>query len=194
MTVSKRVVGSRADGSRQRLWAAVLVAGLLGTGCTLAGGPPAFAPQQVEVTVRDRAFEYQGPVRPGRVVFRAHNAGTADHDVALVELPDGVANVDELLASDRTGLAPVYTTATRAPGETAVFAVDLAAGRYALLGFGTAADSTPFYRKGLASEFVVGNPTSPTPADTLRSDPVIPYGAIGRRPVTRSVAPPTEAQ
>jgi non-ribosomal peptide synthetase component E (peptide arylation enzyme) len=166
MTVSRRLTPGRARGIRQRLLVSALVAAMLVSGCTLAGDSSAFAPQQVEVTVRDRAFEYQGPVRPGRVVFRVHNAGTADHDVALVELPQGIADVDELLASDRQGVAPVYTTATRAPGETALFAVDLSQGRYALLGFGTDADGTPFYRKGLASEFVVGTPTSPSPTPT----------------------------
>lgn len=173
--MAPRPGSERTRWRRQCLLGGALVVVFLATGCTFAGGSEAFAPQQVDVTLRENAIDYQGPIRPGRVVFRAHNEGDADHDLALVELPEGIGDVDELIDSDRPGVAPVYTTATRAPGEAAVFAVDLTAGRYALLGFGQDADGTPFYRKGMAADLVVGDlagaqPT-PSPSATSRVAP-----------------------
>lgn len=149
---------------RQCVLGGALVLVLLATGCTLAGGSEAFAPHQVDVTLRDHTINYEGSIQPGRLVFRVDNKGDIDHDLALAELPEGVDDVDELIDSDRPGLAPVYTMAARSPGETGVFAVDLPKGRYALLGFGQDVDGTPFYRKGMATDLVVGHPpgTQPT--------------------------------
>lgn len=166
-----RPASERGLRGRQSLLGGALVLMLLATGCTFAGGSEAFAPQQVDVTLRDNAIDYQGPIRPGRVVFRAHNEGDADHDLALVELPEGIGDVDALINSDRPGVAPVYTTATRAPGEAAVFAVDLTAGRYALLGFGQDADGTPFYRKGMATDLMVGDPAGAQPTPSPSATP-----------------------
>lgn len=131
---------------------------LLATACTAAVDSDLFTPQIVEITLSDYAFHYDGPLRPGRVVFRVRNEGDVDHEVALVELPDDVADVHELVDSDRIGVAPVYTMASRAPGETGVFAVDLAQGRYGLLGFGQDSQGTPYYRKGMVADLDVGNP------------------------------------
>lgn len=154
------------DGSRGRQWlaSAALLLGLVVTGCTFAGGSEAYAPQQVDITMREYAIDYKGPIRPGRVVFRANNEGDADHDLALVELPESVADVEEFIASDPPGVAPVYTLATRAPGETGVFAVDLPEGSYALLGFGEDTEGIPFYRKGMAVDLVVGDPSPDKPS------------------------------
>lgn len=160
-------------GSRGRQWvvSAALLLGLVVTGCTFAGSSEAYAPQQVDITMREYTIDYQGPIRPGRVVFRANNEGDADHDLALVELPESVADVEEFIASDPPGVAPVYTLATRAPGETGVFAVDLSEGRYALLGFGQDADGTPFYRMGMAADLVVGDPAGAPPTPSPSATP-----------------------
>lgn len=131
---------------------------LLATGCTFGADRAGFSPQEVEITLREYTFDVEEPVRPGRVVFRVSNQGKLDHDLALVELPDDVATVDELVDSDRPGVAPVYTMATRAPGETGLFAVDLPEGRYALLGFESGQDGTPHYRNGMVADLEVGDP------------------------------------
>lgn len=131
---------------------------LLATGCTFGADRAGFSPQEVEITLREYTFDIEEPVRPGRVVFRVSNQGKLDHDLALVELPADVATVDELVDSDRPGVAPVYTMATRAPGDVGLFAVDLPEGRYALLGFESGQDGTPHYRNGMVADLEVGDP------------------------------------
>lgn len=108
--------------------------------------------------MRDHAFEIEGSLQPGRIVVRVTNHGEADHDLTLLEIPADIDGIDELLASSEGGLSPAYTMATRAPGETGTFAVDLAEGRYAVLCSETDADGTPHYRKGMAAELEVGQP------------------------------------
>lgn len=168
--MARRAASTGGPRGRQWVVSAALLLGLVVTGCAFGGSEP-YAPQQVNITMREYAIDYQGPIRPGRVLFRANNEGDADHDLALVELPESVADVEEFIASDPPGVAPVYTLATRAPGETGVFAVDLPEGRYALLGFGQDADGTPFYRMGMAADLVVGDPAGAPPTPSPSATP-----------------------
>lgn len=156
-----------ADGStRQRPTArlALLAAvGLLGVSCAPGGQadadrPPAPTPQVLEVAMRDDSYAFERrPLRPGRVLVRAHNHGETEHDVALVELPDDVAGAQEWLDSGVGGVQPVYTMAERSPGQEGVFAVDLAAGHYGMLCLVEDEDGTPHYRQGMLADFRVGD-------------------------------------
>lgn len=141
-----------------RLGAMALPVGLvLLASCTFAGGSTPGS-QEVEVDMRDHAYEFEDSLVPGRVLFRVANRGKVDHDLALVRLPDDVEDLDELLGSESGGMRPVYTMASRGPGETGVFAVDLSEGRYGMLCFETDPDGTPHYRNGMTAEFEVGQP------------------------------------
>ena len=148
----------------------VLLCGVMALTAACAFGevsPP--QPQELEVGMRDHAYEIDGSLQPGRVVVTVTNRGEVDHDLILLEIPEGVADTDELLASSGGGLRPVYTMASRSPGETGVFAVDLAEGRYAMLCDEAGADGTPHHRKGMSAEFAAGDPdvdgASPSPGE-----------------------------
>lgn len=125
--------------------------------CTFAGGSTP-GPQELEVDMHDHAYEFEDPLQPGRVLFRVANRGEVDHDLALVQLPDDVADIDELLDSGSGGMRPIYTMASRGPDKTGVFAVDLPEGRYGMLCFETDPDGTPHYRKGMTADFEVDEP------------------------------------
>lgn len=143
-------------------WALLTTVGLLLASCTAGEDSPAAdaevptQPQVLEVTMRGQAYALgQDTLRPGRAVFRVANEGETDHDLALIKLPDDVAGVSQWLNSGVSGVQPVYTMADRAPGQQAVFAVDLEAGQYGMLCFVKDDEGVPHYRKGMVADFQV---------------------------------------
>lgn len=129
MTPAARTPARRSrPGVVAALVAAVAGVALMGGCDTAAPLPP--QPATVEVTMRDHAYDLQPepPIPAGRVVFRARNAGEARHELAIVDIADD--------PGQQRGPQPVVTVGVihpRPPGETGSVAVDLAAGRYALV-------------------------------------------------------------
>jgi hypothetical protein len=96
-------------------------------------------PPQISVTFDEDGINASQPVPPGRVVVKVVNRGDDAHGLTMVPLGDDEPPIGELLTNDRTEVrAPFVGIPALDPGETARFAVDLAAGqRYALY------DATP---------------------------------------------------
>ena len=135
-------------------WVAVASALLLGAGCSSSersAPPPA---PVVDVAMAEYRFEYAPPARAGRVVFRARNLGQLEHELVLVYLPEDFPPVREQLeSSKRRPVSNLGRSPVRPPGATGTFAVDLAAGRYALVCFVKDADGNQHAVKGMAAEF-----------------------------------------
>lgn len=113
--------------------------------------PPA---PNVEVAVHDDALVFPEPVPTGRVVFRLHNRGNEPHQLTLLLLEDDSPPISERLQQE-AGAAPSYIAQVPAvePGETALFAADLAEGRrYALVDLSQRPDGTLRGRLGVARE------------------------------------------
>ena len=106
--------------------------------------------------MREYRFDYRPTVERGRVVVRATNAGTVNHDLVLVALPDDFPPVDQQLHAE-THLPVVTLAAVNAhpPGTGSTFAVNLEAGRYAFLCFVKDPDGQTHALKGMSSEFRV---------------------------------------
>lgn len=145
------------------------------SGCSSASGgatnggegewPPSVP--EVEVAMRDYAFEFDTPVPSGRVVFRVHNAGSVPHRVTLVPLPEDLPPIDEQLQSDqRRSVTPVGAVNPRKPGGGSVFSVDLQEGRrYALICYEEDDDGAVHARKGGNAEFRAGGPDADPPGE-----------------------------
>lgn len=106
------------------------------SGCSAGAAPLPPQPATVEVTMRDHAFavEPEPPVPAGRVVFRAHNAGQAPHELAVVDIPDDpTPSAGTQGQGRRQVVLTVGIVHARPPGEGGAVAVDLAPGRYALV-------------------------------------------------------------
>jgi hypothetical protein len=158
-----------------RVWLMLYVAvASLMASCTPVGGTGgAQVPvrsQIVEVTMRDHRYivDEKPALKPGRVVFHVSNQGEADHDLALVKLPDEASGVSDWLDSDVGGFLPVYRMADRASGERGVFGADLQGGMYGMLCFVTDNDGTPHYKSGMVDDFRVERST-PSPAPSTSS-------------------------
>lgn len=104
----------------------------------------------------DNRFEHPPTAPVGRQVFRVTNAGGAEHALVVISLPEEVPPIAEQLRSgDRRGVPTFAKLPSRPPGSDDVFAVELAAGRYALVCFVTDPDGVSHALKGMASEFRV---------------------------------------
>lgn len=114
-----------------RVAAAAAALGVALAGCSSAAPLPP-QPTTVEVTMRDHAFELdrQPPLPAGRVVFHAHNAGDVPHELAVVDLPDDPSPDAEPQAQAVPTVGVIHA---RPPGKGGRVAVDLGAGRYALV-------------------------------------------------------------
>ena len=112
-------------------------------------------PAMVDLTMREYGLDYDPVVPAGRVVFRVRNVGTEKHRLTMLPLSDDVPPVlEQLRGSQRIVVPPYAGTHELAPGGTATFAVDLAAGqRYALVCNLRGPDRQPHSMKGMASEF-----------------------------------------
>ena len=145
--------------SRRRLWVtwvatAAVAAGI--TSCRPAGTVETEGPAQVEVTMSEYRFDYDHAIARGRAVFRVRNEGHEDHEIVVAILPPEVPPIAEQLKGEERRFIPgLATLPVRRPGESNIFALDLAPGRYALLCFVRDKDGTPHARKGMSSEFEV---------------------------------------
>lgn len=169
------VVGAPACARRRAVAAALVTLALGGCGDSQAGEPLPPAPPTVEVELVDHDVGYQRPVPAGRVVFEIHNAGDQVHRLALIPLPDDLPPIEEVLADERRWQVQLAARVPNlAPGETGMFAVDLAEGqRYALMDFSKTPEGTTHGRLGVADEFRAGE-THPSPATPSPSSPATP--------------------
>lgn len=144
---------------RRRLSAAAL-AGAAATvvlaGCTGAAPLPP-EPTIVEVVMRDHAFavEPQPPWPAGRVVFEARNAGEARHELAVVALPERDAD-QPAESSGGMAVPTLGVIHARGPGERGRVAVDLTAGRYALVCLVRTDEGVAHAELGQRVDFAVG--------------------------------------
>lgn len=134
--------------------------GLAIAGCSTGETSEALPPAVPTVDVRlvEHDVVYEQPVPAGRVVFRVTNAGDEVHRLALLPLSEDFPPILEQLQGDtrRAGQLQARVPDLR-PGETGVFAADLAEGqRYAMVDFSEAPDGTMHGRLGVASEFHAG--------------------------------------
>lgn len=125
----------------------------------------------VEVRLVEHEVIYDEPIPAGRVVFRVENAGKRVHRLALLPLPDDFPPLQEELANDTPRSVSSFARVPNLqPGETGMFAVDLAAGqRYAMVDYSEAPDGASHARLGLADEFRAGQQPSPETATSLPS-------------------------
>lgn len=129
------------------------------------GGSPLPPPSPVvEVKMVDYAFEFERPLPAGHVVFRARNAGSVPHRLALLPLDEDVPPIDiQLKGSERRVVAPFASIYDRRPGDFEAFAVNLVRGRrYAIACFVVDADEQSHALKGMASEFRAGGGDVPS--------------------------------
>lgn len=124
-----------------------------------AGSPMPTPPSEVTVTMREYAFEVDGRLGAGRVVFRVANGGREPHMPVLVALDDTLPPIAEDVKSPEPHpLRPLAGVNPRGPGRTGTFAVDLDAGRrYALICEASTADGTPHAQKGMTWEMRAGS-------------------------------------
>lgn len=127
--------GRRPGRARLRaVWVATATAvlGVALAGCSPGAAPLPGQPTTLEVVMREHAFNLdpQPPLPAGRVVFHAHNAGQVSHELAVVDLPDDPRPDIEARAQMVPTVGVIHA---RAPGKSGRVAVDLGAGRYALV-------------------------------------------------------------
>ena len=115
------------------------------------------SPPVVEVVMTEYHFEMPATVPAGRVVFQVKNAGTLEHDLTMVSLPDDFPlTIDEQLrGEERAGFQTRARVAPLPPGGGSTFAMDLAPGRYGIACFVVDADGEGHGRKGMSAEFRV---------------------------------------
>ena len=132
--------------------ATAAVVGSCASSTTLPDSPPV-----LDVTMREYSFALDGSVPEGRVVVRAHNAGTFEHELVLVVLPADYPErtLDQLRSTKRRALATRAYLPRRAGGASRTFAVELTEGRYAFMCFVPAPDGEPHALKGMTLQFKV---------------------------------------
>lgn len=114
--------------------AAVLtVAGVVACGSRNAYPP---RPAELDVTMKEYAFEHAPSVPRGRVVFRLSNTGRLYHQLTLVRIPAGFPPINVQLHSNiRRPVPTLFLDPPLAPGAHRSFAIDLPPGRYAMLSY-----------------------------------------------------------
>lgn len=157
--MSPENTGPKFHRGRSGIFLGGLVAAMIAPSSCWASAAPEqplpSAPPVVVVTMTEYRYDYDPVIPAGRVVFQFVNEGSEDHRPSLLPLPEDMPPIDEQLrGSERRAAVPFAGVATRDPGETGTFAVDLAAGqRYALICFAVAPDGESHALKGMASEF-----------------------------------------
>lgn len=143
-------------------WLVLLLAvAVLITGCSPNAASLPLPPEGPEIGIELIEYEvvYEGPVPPGRVVFRIENAGEHPHQLTLLALDEDAPPIEEQVF-DPPEVAPavVARIPRLRPGETGMFAVGLAEGqRYALMDLSETPDGSLNARLGLFAEFRVGD-------------------------------------
>ena len=103
------------------------------------------------------SYTHRPEIRPGRVVFRVANAGQLRHELVLVRLPDDLeGTLDEQLRSSARRPVTTLSALATEPGDSGIFAADLAPGRYGFLCFLDDGDGTTHALKGMNSDLFVG--------------------------------------
>jgi len=116
--------------------------------------PP--TPPVINVALREYHLDYQPPTFAGRVVFRVRNAGTKKHELVLVPLPEGLPPIqDQVRSKARQAVGTLAFVKPLPPRGSAVFAADLAPGRYGMVCLLQDSSGVTDARKGMASEFRV---------------------------------------
>ncbi len=139
---------------------AVVLLVLLG-GCAREQAPAGYLPSGpavVEVVEQDHGYllDPKGEIPAGRTVFRVRNPSALAHDLSLVALPEDLPPIIEQLRSDdRQTVITLARLPSRPPGSADAFAVDLPAGRYALVCFEKDAGGEVHALKGQAVELRV---------------------------------------
>ncbi len=161
----------RARSSALPLRAALIVAVAAGA-CQGSAGPQAPLPvgaPEVVVTMDEYRFDFATPVPAGRVVFRVRNEGELPHRLTLVPLPEDLPPLDQQLrGTTRQYIAPFAGVSdrqpARQPGDSGMFAVDLAAGRrYGVICFLEDPDGQTHAVKGMLDEFRAGPDSAAAP-------------------------------
>lgn len=149
--------GRRRRARRRPSALAALALGV--TACAPGGadGPAPLPPDPpvVTVTMSEYRFEH-GRVPAGRVVFEVVNRGAIAHRASLIPLPEDFPPIlEQLRGTERRPVDTLAAVANLAPGERRSVAVDLPAGRYALVCFLTNPDGSSHAVEGHAGEFRV---------------------------------------
>jgi hypothetical protein len=101
-------------------------------------------------------FDHLPEAPAGRVVIRAHNAGSLPHSMVLVQLDEDLPPLDQQLHSDTRRAVPTLAQVpAHPPGSSDTLAVDLTPGRYGFVCFVKDPDGVPHSLKGMSSEFRV---------------------------------------
>jgi len=117
--------------------------------------PP--SPASLDIVMHEYRYDHRPVVRPGRVVFQAHNRGHKRHEIVLVALPENFPPIDKQLHSkERRPLGTIAYLRRLKPGESDAFAADLKPGRYAMIDFTSDRPGGEIYAlRGMNSEFRV---------------------------------------
>lgn len=111
----------------------------------------------LDVHMTDYRYQHQPAALAGRLVFRIANAGSVEHTLTLLRMPDDFTKPPQALFVDST-VRTFGVTANlfpHKPGTTGTFAVDLQPGRYALVCFLTDSDGRKHFEHGMVSELTV---------------------------------------
>lgn len=140
---------------RAGLWRVAICLAVAGPACR---SDPALPPKplSVRVTMDEYRFSRVSTIAAGRVVFNFHNDGALRHGPAMIPLPNDVPPIaEQVRGTNRRSVAPVAGIAASPRGSTRPVAVDLAAGRYAIVCFIVDPDGRSHAVKGMATEFRV---------------------------------------
>lgn len=102
-------------------------------------------------------FDAPAELPAGRAVFTVPNAGRIEHQMQVLALPESFpATFEEQFRSEnRVAVMPIMNLPRQGPGSTAVFALDLAPGRYGLICFLDDPDGTSHAGKGMTAIITV---------------------------------------
>ncbi|MGH9069769.1 MAG: sialidase family protein [Acidimicrobiales bacterium] len=141
----------------------VLLGAVGGTSWALSRGssatPTVTAPVPISVVnlvMTDYKFSYVAPPTPGRIVFMVHNAGLLPHQLTLEELPlhFPLTINQQVHGKVRRAFPGIAYLPDLQPDQSTVFAVDLPAGRFAIVSF-TRSHGQYDALRGMSSEFLV---------------------------------------
>lgn len=149
--------------------------GLAGCGGPAGSGSAEMLPRgpmEVQVTISDEGFEYEGPIPSGRVVLRIDNTASQPHKVTLLPLPNDMPPLAEQLhGPTRIPFNAFAGTRVRQPGTEAMFAVDLVVGRrYGLVCLLQDPDGQSHARQGFNAEFRARPAASGAAAEAVQED------------------------
>jgi hypothetical protein len=112
----------------------------------------------VDVGMREYAFEFDGgAITNGSIAFSVTNAGSEQHVVEVLKVPEGLDVQEALLSEEDVGIEDLGGLDPLDPGSvsTVVFSQPLEPGRYALICWVEAADGQPHFLKGMVGGFAI---------------------------------------